>query len=108
MDVHVRLPVTTAVRRCGLDVLTAQQAAAERLPDPELLDRATPLQRVLFSQDDDLLVGASRRQKLGIPFFRLIYAHPQNITVRQTIDDLELIALAVTPSELADSSCFFL
>jgi hypothetical protein len=57
MDVHVRLPVTTAVRRCGLDVLTAQQAAAERLPDPELLDRATPLQRVLFSQDDDLLVG---------------------------------------------------
>jgi hypothetical protein len=106
MDVHVRLPVTTALRRRGIDVLTAQQDGATRFPDPKLLDRATQLKRVLFSQDDDLLVEASRRQKLAISFGGLIYAHQQNITVRQAIDDLELIALAATPAELADRIVF--
>ena len=47
----------------GCGVLTAQLDDATRLDDPSLLDRATELGRVLFSQDDDLLAEAARRQR---------------------------------------------
>jgi len=100
MDVHVRRPVTTGLRRRGVDVLTAQEDGTARLEDDELLDRASELGRVLFTQDDDLLSEAAARQRRGIPFAGVIYAHQQNITVRQTIEDLELIAKASEPAEL--------
>ncbi len=45
-----------------MDVLTAQEDHAALLSDPELMERATTLNRVLFSFDDDLLVEAARRQ----------------------------------------------
>jgi len=53
MDVHVPRPVTRALRKRGVDVLTAQEDASARWSDPDLLDRATGLNRVLFSQDED-------------------------------------------------------
>ena len=49
MDVHVRRPVTTALRVRGVDVLTAQEDGAATLPDLELLERAMDRGRVLFS-----------------------------------------------------------
>ena len=55
MDVHVRRAITEGVRLRGVDVFTAQEDGATRLSDAELLDRATALGRVLFSQDEDLL-----------------------------------------------------
>jgi hypothetical protein len=56
MDVHVKAAITAGLRQRGIDVLTAQEDGANRLDDDRLLERATALQRVLFSQDDDLLV----------------------------------------------------
>ena len=100
MDVHVRRPVATALRRRGVDVLTAQEDGSDHFEDPELLDRALDLSRVLFTQDDDLLVEAARRQRIGKQFFGLIYGHQRNITARQTIDDLELLAKACAEDEL--------
>jgi predicted nuclease of predicted toxin-antitoxin system len=58
MDVHVPLPITRGLRRRGVDVLTAQQDGTTRLLDPELLDRAAALGRMLFSQDEDLIAEA--------------------------------------------------
>jgi hypothetical protein len=49
MDVHVPFAVTVALRLRGVDVLTAQDDGAGRYSDPELLDRATRVGRVLFS-----------------------------------------------------------
>ncbi|MFV9504839.1 MAG: hypothetical protein AB4911_09780, partial [Oscillochloridaceae bacterium umkhey_bin13] len=46
-----------------VDVLTAFGDNAHELDDPALLDRATVLGRTLFTQDDDLLVEAQRRQR---------------------------------------------
>ncbi len=106
MDVHVRRPVTTALRLRGVDVLTAQDDRATRLPDDELLNRAMELGRVLFSQDDDLLQEATKRQRRGSRFAGIIYAHQQNITVRRTIDDLELLAKACQPEELENCVVF--
>lgn len=61
MDVHVPRAITEGLRLRGIDVLTAQQDGATRLSDPELLDRATALGRILSTQDGDLLQETNRR-----------------------------------------------
>ena len=101
MDVHVRRAVTNGLRLRGVDVLTAQEDGARQLSDPDLLDRAAALDRVLFTQDDDLLKEAARRLRSGAAFAGVIYAHQLNVTVGQCIDDLELIAKATEPEEWA-------
>jgi hypothetical protein len=55
---------------------------------------------VLFSQDDDLLREATRRQEGGTPFAGVVYAHQLCITVGQTIHDLELIAKIYEPEDI--------
>jgi hypothetical protein len=99
MDVHVRRAVTDGLRLRGVDVLTAQEDGADRLDDPDLLDKAAAYGRVLFTQDDDLLVEASRRQQSGQRFAGLIYAHQLNVRVGQCVAELELIAKATDPPE---------
>lgn len=62
MDVHVPLPITRGLRRRDVDVLTAQDDGTSLFEHPDLLDRATVLGRMLFSEDEDLIVEAVRRQ----------------------------------------------
>jgi hypothetical protein len=100
MDVHVRSEVTEALRCRGVDVLTAQEDGSARLLDPDLLNRATALGRVLFTQDDDLLAEAAQRQRLGKDFGTVIYAHQMRVSVVQCIDDLELFAKAANSEEI--------
>jgi predicted nuclease of predicted toxin-antitoxin system len=106
MDVHVRRAVTDGLRLRKVDVFTAQDDGAGKFDDPELLDRATELGRVLFTQDDDLLREAKQRQQSGEHFSGVIYAHQLNITVGQCIADLELIAKASEPEEWINSTVF--
>ena len=101
MDVHVRRAVTSGLRLREVDVLTAQDDGTTRLPDDRLLDRATELGRVLFSQDHDLLAEATKRQRAGTHFAGVIYAHQLGITIGQCIDELELMAKVVEPEDLA-------
>lgn len=49
----MRRAVSDALRDRGMNVLTSQLDATPELLDPALLDRATELGRVLFSQDED-------------------------------------------------------
>lgn len=106
MDVHVRRAVTEGLRRRGVDVLTAQEDGAGEIGDAQLLDRATALGRVLFTQDDDLLREAKRRQQSGQTFSGVIYAHQLNVTVGQCVADLELIAQASEPHEWLNSTVY--
>lgn len=99
MDVHVRAEITDALTARGVDVLTAQGDGARRLDDPQLLDRAAELNRVLFSQDADLLREAARRQRSGEHFAGLIYGHQHNVSIAQCIEDLELLAVVREPEE---------
>ena len=99
MDHHVRRAVTTGLRLRGIDVLTAFEDHFHELEDTDLLDRAGKLNRVLFTQDEDLLVEAARRQRQGIPFNGVIYAHQPSITVGACIEDLELLARITEPAE---------
>ena len=97
VDVHVRRAVSNGLRLRGVDVLTAQEDGAGELEDPPLLDRATALGRILFTQDDDLLAEAVRRQRSGETFAGVIYAHQLNVTIGECVDDLELIAHVIRP-----------
>lgn len=92
--------ITLGLRQRGVDVLTVQEDGRASLPDPQVLNRASELGRVLFSQDDDLLVEARRRQAEGVPFVGVVYAHQLNITIGARVRELELLAQAVEPSEL--------
>ena len=68
--------------------------------DPDLLDHASSVGRALSSQDHDLLREAAKCQDSGIPFAGVIYAHQLNITVGQTINDLQLIAEIYEPEDI--------
>lgn len=100
MDVHVRRAVTDGLRRRGVDVITAREDGNARLPDAALLDRAYELGRAIFSQDDDMLREATRRQENGEPFAGVIYCHQLRITTGQAVRDLELIAKVYEPENI--------
>jgi hypothetical protein len=51
MDAHVPRAITIGLRIRTVDVLTAQEDSADTLPDDELLDRVTQLQRVLWHME---------------------------------------------------------
>lgn len=72
MDVHVPRPITRGLRRRAVEVLTAQEDGTARWEDAALLDRASGLNRVLFSQDEDLLAEAAERQREGKRFAGVI------------------------------------
>lgn len=106
MDVHVRRAVTDGLRLRGIDVLTAQGDGATLLEDSDLLNRSTSLDRVLFTQDEDLLREAKRRQQAGEHFASVVYAHQLNITIAECIGDLEIIAKATGPDDWHDQIMF--
>ncbi len=92
MDQHVPRAITIGLRRRGVDVLTAYEDGASEFDDAVLLDRATVLGRVLFTQDEDLLAIATHRQQNNIPFSGVVYAHQLEVSIGDCIRDLELIA----------------
>ena len=102
MDVHVHRSVTSGLRLRGIDVITAQEDGYHRTPDTELLNRATVLNRVLFSQDDDLLTEAKYRQIHKIDFAGVIYGHQLRTTIGQCVHDMALIAMACDPTDMAN------
>ena len=99
MDVHVPLAITEQLRMRKVDVVTAQRDNATRLEDSQLLDRATELNRILFSRDKDLLRIAVERQRSNYSFSGLVYAHQLRVSIGRCTDDLELIAKATNPEE---------
>ena len=92
MDHHVPRAISIGLRLRGVDVLTAYEDRSHELSDSDLLDRAHELRRILFTQDDDLLLEASTRHKKGIPFSGIVYAHQLRVSIGKCIADLELMA----------------
>lgn len=99
LDVHVPRAVATGLRLRQIDVITAQQDGGDTLDDDLLLLRATSLNRILVSQDDDLLREGTRFQRDGIPFAGVIYAHQRAVNIGQLVADLTLIAEATEMTE---------
>ena len=106
MNQHVPKAITVGLRLRDVDVLTAYEDHASELEDADLLDRAGELGRVLFSQDDDLLAEATNRQKEGIFFRGVIYAHQLKVSIGICVRDLEIIAKAGEPDDLINGVQF--
>jgi Domain of unknown function (DUF5615) len=106
MDVHVPAAITAGLRRRNIDVLTSQEDGSDRFSDDALLERATDLGRVLFSQDDDLLALAAQWQQQGKRSGGVIYAHQMSTGIGALVGDLELVLSCCTTTELADHVTF--
>ncbi len=102
MDHHVPAAITRGLRRCDVDVLTAEEDGAADWDDERLLERATHLGRIIFTQDDDLLAIGRQWQNSGREFAGIVYAHQLRITIGQAIRDLELIAKIMTIKEVTN------
>ena len=106
MDHNVARAITEGVRSHGVDVVTAETDSATRLSDPDLLERATELGRVLFSRDADLCREACRRQSEGIFFAGVIYAHQLRVPIGKCIHELVLVAQAMEHDEMQRALCY--
>ena len=99
MDHHIHSAITAGLRRPGVDCLTAEEDGTSSMADERLLERATDLGRVFFTNDRDLLVIAADRLRTGREFAGLVFAEQLGITIGQAIADLELIAKASAPDD---------
>lgn len=94
-DVHVPYSVTTALRRRGVDVLTAQDVGMERASDQEHLAHATAASRVLITQDADFLaLSASGVDHTGIVYGR------QGTAIHRLLNGLLLIFDVLKPDDM--------
>ena len=106
MDVHIPRAITAQLRLRGVRVITAQEDAATRLLDTDLLDRATALESVLVTNDDDLLEEARRRQSESTPFAGIVYMHLLRVSIGTCVNNLEMIAKTTEPDELLNQVIF--
>lgn len=97
MDVHVDARVTRLLRERGIDVVTAQEDGAAEFPDPDLLDRATHLGRILVTEDKDFLPLAAALQHSGQTFEGIVFVHRQTMSLTRYADDLTLYVEAEAP-----------
>lgn len=99
VDVHVPFAIVEALRKLGIDTLTAQEAGLARASDEDLLKDAASLDRVLITQDQDFLAIGAKWQRQAIHFPGIIYV-PQGVPYGRTISDVELLLLCGTGEEL--------
>ena len=85
MDVHIPSAITAGLRRRNIDVLTSQEDGTREVDDVSLLQRATGLGRILFSQDQDLLEIASAWQHTGQSFVGLVFSAQQGVSIGQCV-----------------------
>jgi len=102
MDEHIHLAITVGLQFRDVDVLTVQDDGRKGMPDTVILDRAMDIQRVVFTQDEDFLAIANRRQQEEVNFSGVIYAHQQKVTVGDCIRDLEIVAKVNEPEDLVN------
>jgi len=106
MDVHVPKSITDGVKRCGIDVATAQELNAGMNSDDELLALSASQRRLLFTQDADFLEIASQWQNQKRLFPGILFCRQLDCSIGRTIEELELICKCATPQELESRITF--
>jgi hypothetical protein len=82
--------------------VTAFDDGAASWIDENLFQRATSLDRVLVTCDDDFLAIADRWLRDGRTHAGLVFQSQRTLRVGRTIADLELIARVYEPSDIRD------
>jgi hypothetical protein len=100
MDHHIHLAITEGLRRRGIDVLTAFEDGRSEASDEDLLVRATFLERVFVSQDQDLLPITIAWQRTSREFAGVAFGIQEDLDIGGTIEYLELISHAMSADEM--------
>ncbi len=85
-DEHIHPAIANALRKRGIDILSAQEAGMLGVSDEKHLQFAITQKRIIFTQDTDFL----RLHKTGIAHHGIIYAH-QRKTIGEIIQGLILV-----------------
>lgn len=105
-DENVNRAIVQGLRLRGVDILSVHEEGRTGDSDEQVLDRATELRRVLFTQDDDFLSEAENRRAAGVSFAGIVYAHQLRMTIGHCVADLEILAGAATWDELKNRVIF--
>jgi len=97
LDEHVPHTVAEALRRRGIDVLTAGEAGLLGMSDTEHLARALAAGRVFVTHDSDFLRLHQQHPHAGIA-----YCAQGTRTIGQLVTGLVLIHELLTPAEMAN------
>ena len=103
MDHHVHGAITDLLRRRHVDCLTLHDDLYHRRTDELVLQRATQLGRVLFTQDRDFLRLTDEWKSAQREFSGVVYSEQLRISIGQAVNDLELVAHAVSEEELRNT-----
>jgi predicted nuclease of predicted toxin-antitoxin system len=93
-DEHVHPGVVKALKKRGIDILTAQRAGLLDVDDKDHLQFSTSQGRVIFTQDEDFLGLHWEMKHSGIA-----YCHRET-PMRRIIEGLVLIYEAMTEEEM--------
>ena len=101
-DENVSHRVVRGLRRRGLDVVTAQDAALTgTVDDTRHLELATALQRVLITADDDFLPIAARWAAEGRAHPGILHYRMEGATIGGLVNEVSALALDAAPASLA-------
>ena len=103
MDVHIPMAITRQLRLRGVDVVTATEEHTNELADHMLLELGREQGRVIFTHDIRFKALAENWQSANKPFAGLIYGHAEGASLGQYVRDLELLAKACEPAEMANT-----
>jgi len=92
IDENVHRAIADELRIRGVDVLSVRADGKAGTSDPEVLQRAMELRRVVFRRDQDFLIEANARMQRGEAFAGVIYAHQLSVSIGRCVEDLELVA----------------
>lgn len=99
-DHHVPSAIANGLRARGIDILTANEDGTSRRPDDFILQRATELGRLVFTQDHDFLVIAHRWSDAEREFAGVVFGHQMHLTIGQAVRDLEIVATVMEAADM--------
>lgn len=98
-DEHVSTAECDGLAARGVDILRAVDDGMRSAPDPDILDRATNLGRVVFTHDTDFLAMATSRQERGEYFGGVAYCHVFRLPIGKLIEALEILSESKEPAD---------
>lgn len=96
LDEHVARAVAEGLRRLGIDATTTADASLLGADDAEQAAFGLAHDRVIFTEDDDLLVWSAA----GKPHAAIVYCHQNTRSIGQIVRALELIWEVYEPVEM--------
>lgn len=98
--------VADQLRRRDVDVIRAVEDGRSDWPDEQLLERATQLGRLLYTQDDDFLAITARWSAVGRDFAGLAYSAHRALPFGKLVEHLEMIAKVLGPADVKNERLF--